>query len=227
MTKTKLLVIGGGTLLLVSVAGISLFFWHAHSSKASDVSATSTQTLGASSTPSTNSSLPSQTTPTQSRTNSSNISLQDNSNASSQPVQNQTNSNNSQFDPASLLDPKTFGQYDKYKDGTSALFIDLQVGDGAQLTSGKKANVYYKGWLTNGQLFDASKANDKGQLQAFSFTLSQHQVISGWEEGLAGMKTGGVRLLIIPPAVGYGQTGQAPIPPNAVLIFQVQLVSVE
>ena len=225
MTKTKLLVIGGGILLLVVVSSIGLFSWHARSSKASDVSASSSQTLGASST--TDSTLPTQITPTQSNTNNSNIDLQDNNNVSSQPSQSQANSNNTQVNPASLLDPKTFSQYDKYKSGTSALFIDLKVGDGAQLTSGKKANVYYKGWLTNGQLFDASKANSKGQLQAFSFTLGQHQVISGWEEGLAGMKSGGVRLLIIPPAVGYGQTGQAPIPPNAILIFQVQLVSVE
>ena len=104
---------------------------------------------------------------------------------------------------------------------------DLQTGDGAALSNGQKAAVYYKGWLTNGQLFDQSQKGSDGNLQPFVFTLGQHQVIAGWEDALEGMKVGGVRLLIIPPSVGYGATGQGSIPPNAVLIFQVQLGAVQ
>jgi FKBP-type peptidyl-prolyl cis-trans isomerase len=134
---------------------------------------------------------------------------------------------NQQSDSSMLIDPTTFAQYDSYKDKSSAYFIDLQKGDGAELTSGKKAAVYYKGWLTNGTLFDQSKKGSDGNLQAFVFTQGGHQVIPGWEEGLDGMKVGGVRLLIVPPSVGYGATGQGPIPANAVLIFQVQLAEVQ
>ena len=125
------------------------------------------------------------------------------------------------------VDPTKFTQYDKYKDGTAAQFAELKVGDGDQLSSGKKAAVLYKGWLTNGQLFDQSRADDKGQLQPFTLTLGAHEVISGWEQGLNGMQVGGSRLLIIPPSVGYGASGQGSIPPNSVLVFQVQLLAVQ
>ncbi len=125
------------------------------------------------------------------------------------------------------FDPSTYGQYEKYKDGNEALMADAQAGNGTELTAGKKAVVYYRGWLTNGSLFDQSRADSKGQLQPFSFTLGSHQVIPGWEQGLAGMKVGGVRLLVIPPSVGYGASGQGSIPPNSVLVFQVQLVDVQ
>jgi FKBP-type peptidyl-prolyl cis-trans isomerase len=132
-----------------------------------------------------------------------------------------------QADPAALLDPTTFAKYDQYKDKTQALFVNLQDGSGDELTAGKTAVVLYKGWLTNGQLFDASRPDQSGKLQPFTFTLGQHQVIAGWEQGMAGMKAGGVRLLVIPPSVGYGADGQGPIPPNSVLVFQVQLVAVQ
>ncbi len=125
------------------------------------------------------------------------------------------------------LDPSKFSDYEKYKDGTSALFGEMVVGQGVELTAGKKAAVYYKGWLTNGSLFDASRTGSDGKLQAFTFTLGAHQVISGWEQGIAGMKVGGKRLIIIPPSVGYGTAGQGPIPANAVLVFEVQLVAVQ
>ncbi len=125
------------------------------------------------------------------------------------------------------FDPTTFAQYDKYKDGNGALFGDVQVGTGTELGNNMKAAVYYKGWLTDGTLFDMSRADDKGQLQPFIFTLGAHQVIPGWEQALAGMKVGGTRLVIVPPAVGYGQTGQGPIPGNAVLVFQVQLLDAQ
>lgn len=125
------------------------------------------------------------------------------------------------------LDPATFMEYEKHKDGTSALFGDMQVGSGDELTTGKKAAVYYKGWLTNGQLFDMSRPDKDGKLQPFIFELGANQVITGWEQALFGMKVGGTRLIIVPPAVGYGSSGQNGIPPNAVLVFQVQLLAVQ
>lgn len=128
---------------------------------------------------------------------------------------------------ASLLDPTTFSKYEQYKNNDKALFADIQVGTGAELAVNKNAAVVYKGWLTNGQVFDQSRANEKGELQPFVFTLGAHQVIAGWEQAMGGMKVGGTRLLIIPPAVGYGSTATGSIPPNSVLVFQVQLVAVQ
>lgn len=127
----------------------------------------------------------------------------------------------------SPFDPSTFSEYEKYKDEPNAYFSEAQAGTGAELTNGMKAAVLYKGWLTNGTMFDMSRANEKGELQPFIFTLGEHKVILGWEQALAGMKVGGVRLLIIPPAVGYGSQGQGNIPPNSVLVFQVQLLDVQ
>lgn len=127
----------------------------------------------------------------------------------------------------SPIDPSTFGQYEKYKDGSSALFGDVQAGTGAELGMNQKAAVYYKGWLTNGSLFDQSRAGSDGKVQPFIFTEGAHQVITGWEQGLAGMKVGGTRLIIVPPSVGYGDTAQGSIPANSVLVFQVQLLEVQ
>jgi FKBP-type peptidyl-prolyl cis-trans isomerase len=118
-------------------------------------------------------------------------------------------------------------QYEQYKDGQHALLGEILVGSGTELKSGMKAAVYYKGWLTNGTLFDQSKLDDKGQLQPFVVSIGAHQVIAGWEEGLVGMQVGGKRRLIVPPAVGYGSQGQAPIPGNAVLVFDVELLAAQ
>ena len=122
---------------------------------------------------------------------------------------------------SSIPGPETFGQYEKYKDAQNSLFGDLQVGTGNDVAAGKKVAVYYKGYLTNGQLFDQSI--DK----TFVFTVGAKQVIPGWEQSIMGMKVGGVRRMIIPPSVGYGAQGQGPIPGNAVLVFDVQLAAVE
>jgi len=134
-----------------------------------------------------------------------------------------TNSNNTQKLPG----PESFGQYDQYSTATTAMFAEPVVGTGKAATQGKKVAVIYQGWLTNGQLFDQSKTNDQGQLEPFIFTLGGNQVIQGWEQGIAGMKVGGQRRLIIPPSVGYGDQVQGPIPPNSVLVFDVQLVDAE
>jgi FKBP-type peptidyl-prolyl cis-trans isomerase FkpA len=148
----------------------------------------------------------------------------------SQPQNSGSGSSSTTSSPGNLpsVDPSTFAQYDKYKTYTQGVLLgDLRTGSGTALSSGHQAIVYYKGWLTNGQLFDQSRPGSDGQLQPFTFTLGQHQVISGWEDGLAGMKVGGTRLLVIPPAFGYGPDGQSPIPGNAVLVFEVQLLAVQ
>lgn len=143
-----------------------------------------------------------------------------NSDGSSNPTNNKSSA-------PSPFDPATFAQYEKHKDENAALFGEVQIGTGDELTAGKKAAVYYKGWLTNGQLFDGSRPGKDGKLEPFVFEMGAQQVIPGWEQGLLGMKVGGTRLVIVPPAVGYGATGQGSIPPNAVLIFQVQLLAVQ
>lgn len=138
------------------------------------------------------------------------------------------NNSRSSSTAEAMLDPKSFGKYDKYKNDQAAMFAELLAGKGDdELVPGKKAAVYYKGWLTDGTLFDMSRPDEEGNLQPFVFTHGAHQVIPGWEQALAGMKPGGVRFLIIPPAVGYGAQGQGNIPGNSVLIFQVQLLAVE
>ena len=97
------------------------------------------------------------------------------------------------------------------------------VGTGVEATKGKTVSVHYTGWLTDGKKFDSSK--DRGQL--FSFGLGQGQVIRGWDDGVAGMKVGGKRKLTIPPELGYGARGAGGvIPPNATLVFEVELLGV-
>jgi FKBP-type peptidyl-prolyl cis-trans isomerase FkpA len=123
--------------------------------------------------------------------------------------------------------PESFGDYEKYKNNPSTLTGDMVIGSGDELKAGYQAAVYYKGWLTNGQMFDQSRTGSDGKLQPFILTLGAHQVIRGWEEGLLGMKVGGTRRIIIPPALGYGATGQGSIPANAVLVFDVQLLEIK
>jgi FKBP-type peptidyl-prolyl cis-trans isomerase len=103
--------------------------------------------------------------------------------------------------------------------------MDVVVGTGAEAVAGKKVTVDYVGTLTDGTKFDASK--DHGQ--PFSFTLGAGQVIKGWDQGVAGMKVGGKRNLVIPSELGYGATGTpgGQIPPNATLKFAIELLKVE
>jgi len=102
-------------------------------------------------------------------------------------------------------------------------YEDQKVGDGAEAKKGDTVQVHYTGWLTNGKQFDSSKTSGK----PFSFKLGAGDVIKGWDEGVAGMKVGGKRKLTIPPALGYGARGAGGvIPPNAELIFEVELLKV-
>ena len=107
-------------------------------------------------------------------------------------------------------------------------YTDTKTGEGATAKAGNKVSVHYTGWLSDngakGKKFDSSV--DRGQ--PFQFTLGAKQVIAGWDEGVAGMKVGGKRTLTIPPELGYGARGAAgAIPPNASLIFDVELLQVQ
>lgn len=99
----------------------------------------------------------------------------------------------------------------------------LAEGSGEAAEAGKRVSVHYEGRLENGEVFDSSRPRG----QAFSFTLGEGRVISGWEQGVAGMKAGETRRLTIPPELGYGSAGAGgAIPPNATLIFEVELLDV-
>jgi FKBP-type peptidyl-prolyl cis-trans isomerase len=102
-------------------------------------------------------------------------------------------------------------------------YWDIKAGAGDAAVSGKPVRVHYTGWLTNGKKFDSSV--DHGQ--PFTFTLGAGEVIPGWDEGVKGMKVGGKRQLKIPASLGYGARGAGGvIPPNATLIFDVELLAV-
>src|SRR4030042_3878162 len=103
------------------------------------------------------------------------------------------------------------------------IYEDLQAGDGATAKSGDNVTVNYTGWLADGTKFDSSI--DRGQ--TYDFTIGAGNVIPGWDEGVVGMQVNGTRLLVIPPALGYGETGSGTtIPANATLTFEVQLVAI-
>ena len=114
---------------------------------------------------------------------------------------------------------------------TQLQIIDTKVGTGAEARPGRVVRVHYTGWL-----YDASKADKRGKKfdsskdrnEPFEFPLGGGQVIAGWDQGVAGMKVGGTRVLTIPPAMGYGARGAGGvIPPNATLVFEVELLGSE
>jgi FKBP-type peptidyl-prolyl cis-trans isomerase len=108
--------------------------------------------------------------------------------------------------------------------GSGLQYQDVTVGSGPEARQGQVAVVHYTGWLTDGTKFDSSR--DRGE--PFSFPLGAGQVIRGWDEGVAGMKVGGRRKLVIPASLGYGDGGAPPvIPPGATLVFDVELLELK
>lgn len=105
---------------------------------------------------------------------------------------------------------------------TGLKYYDFEVGTGDSANVDDQVVVQYSGWLTNGQLFDSSTLRGR----PLTFILGQNPVIDGFKEGITGMRVGGDRQLVIPPDLGYGSTGNGPIPPNATLIFEIQLEKV-
>ena len=102
-------------------------------------------------------------------------------------------------------------------------YVDIKCGEGEEAAKGDSVEVHYIGKLENGKKFDASR--DRGQ--TLPFQIGAGQLIAGFDEGVIGMRVGGVRELTIPPELGYGDAGQPPvIPPNSTLIFEVELVSI-
>jgi peptidylprolyl isomerase len=128
-----------------------------------------------------------------------------------------------------LIAPAARAQEPGYTKTESGLqYKDEKVGQGAQPNAGDKCSVHYTGWLyeggKKGQKFDSSV--DRGE--PFAFSVGRGQVIKGWDEGVASMKIGGKRTLIIPPSLGYGARGAGGvIPPNATLMFDVELLGVQ
>jgi FKBP-type peptidyl-prolyl cis-trans isomerase len=114
---------------------------------------------------------------------------------------------------------------DGVKTESGLQYWDVVVGTGAVAKEGDRVRVHYTGWLSTGKKFDSSL--DWGR--PLTFALGNSEVIQGWDEGIAGMKVGGKRQLRIPPELGYGEGGtpDGTIPPNATLIFDVQLLSVQ
>jgi FKBP-type peptidyl-prolyl cis-trans isomerase len=111
-----------------------------------------------------------------------------------------------------------------HKLASGLVYEDQVVGNGTMADPGLDVMVHYTGWLTDGTKFDSSK--DRGQ--PFSFRLGAGQVIKGWDEGVKGMRIGGKRKLTIPPDLGYGAAGAGGvIPPNATLVFEVELLGVK
>src|SRR5437879_1151632 len=102
-------------------------------------------------------------------------------------------------------------------------YRDLVVGRGTEAQTALEVTVHYTGWLPDGAKFDSSK----DRKTCFVFRLGDGMVIGGWDEGVAGMRVGGRRKLVIPPSLGYGTRAVGPIPPNSVLVFDVDLLGVK
>ncbi|MFN0178856.1 MAG: FKBP-type peptidyl-prolyl cis-trans isomerase [Gemmatimonadales bacterium] len=121
------------------------------------------------------------------------------------------------FAPALNVDLKA-----STKTASGLYYRDLTVGGGPEVANGQQVSVHYSGWLIDGTLFDQSVAGQP----PLTFSPGAGGVIPGWEEGALGMRLGGKRQLILPPGLGYGAAGNGPIPPNAILVFTVEVVGI-
>jgi peptidylprolyl isomerase len=128
-----------------------------------------------------------------------------------------------QNDPKPAADVKQSDGAKPVTTSSGLSYVDLKTGNGASPVPGKPVKVHYTGWLENGTKFDSSL--DRGE--PFTFTIGAGQVIPGWDEGVMSMKEGGKRKLLIPSHLGYGSSGAGGvIPPNANLVFEVELLQV-
>ena len=109
------------------------------------------------------------------------------------------------------------------KTASGLVYHELHVGTGPAAEKGRTVVVHYHGWLADGTTFDASRPRG----EPFEFVLGQGEVIKGWDEGVAGMKVGGARRLIVPPGLGYGDQAMGKIPPGSTLTFDVELLGVK
>lgn len=236
MRKTYVIVAASALLVILAAAGGGFGFWKYKQNQKKSVVSTGTNqsdgsTLGLSS-ENANSDVSSLSQQQQNAASTEAANNQGNSLQTNLGQQSSAGSTGSSKTSSNTVDPTSFGKYDQYKDKTTASYAVLSTGNGDVATAGKKAVVVYKGWLTNGTLFDESKKDPKtGKYISYSFVISDgstpSSVIAGWQEGINGMKVGEERLLIIPPAVGYGSTDHPPIPANSVLVFDVLLVAVQ
>jgi FKBP-type peptidyl-prolyl cis-trans isomerase len=133
----------------------------------------------------------------------------------------QTAAHNSTAHPHASGPTKVTGEGTKTADGLQ--YWDIKVGTGQEAKKGDHVQVHYTGWLTSGKKFDSSVGG-----KPFEFRIGNGDVIKGWEEGVTGMKVGGKRQLRIPPDLAYGKDGYpGAIPPNATLIFDIQLIAIK
>jgi FKBP-type peptidyl-prolyl cis-trans isomerase len=136
-------------------------------------------------------------------------------------VSAQTPTHKAQVVPSTKAPTQVTG--DGVKTASGLQYWDIKVGTGDVATSGSRVKLHYTGWLDTGKKFDSTVEAH----QPYSFTLGKGEVIKGWDEGIEGMKVGGKRQLRIPPELAYGEDGHPPqVPPNATLIFDVQLLAV-
>ena len=124
--------------------------------------------------------------------------------------------------PQNTPEPRVVADADYTVTDSGLKYFDFEIGTGAKAETGDIIFVHYHGWLTNGQLFDSSYL----QQEPYSFVMGLGDVIPGWEEGILNMRVGGERQLVIPPDLAYGAAGRGPIPPNATIIFEIEVVGV-
>ena len=136
---------------------------------------------------------------------------------------NSNNSTNAITNTTTQATNSTSTQNTTMQNPTQLEIQDVTVGTGAEAVAGKQVTVNYVGTLTDGTKFDSSYDRN----QPFTFTLGAGQVIQGWDQGVAGMKVGGKRILVIPAPLGYGAQAVGSIPANSTLVFQVELLSVK
>jgi peptidylprolyl isomerase len=127
-------------------------------------------------------------------------------------------------DPALLFfAPELDIDLSEFERTSSGLYVqDIQVGEGPIARRTSRVWIHYVGWLPDGTLFDGSLGGDP-----YHTRLGGSEVIRGWNEGITGMRRGGIRRLVVPPNLGYGSRGQGDVPPGATLVFQLELVDVD